>query len=262
MGYRWYDARAPARCASRSATASPTRPSRSAPRASPRRRSRPARTLTVEVDVTNTGDRAGLRGRPALRRAAAERARPPAAGAAGLRQGPPRPRRDHHRRARAHRPRVRLLGPGRPELGVPAPARRRLPDDPLRRGPPHHGRLADRPGDVRAARRPLVGGPPPRGPAPRRLVAPEIRSQAGGASARAASESSSPPCCITRVLAGLVSCCVAPRLQDHAARRTRPRRRVDERCPPGRPCRPRSRRRCRRSSASTCSSLPIPGRRS
>ena len=74
-------------CASRSATASPTRPSRSAPRALSAETFAPGGTLTVEVDVTNTSDRAGLRGRPALRRAAAERARPPAAGAARLRQG-------------------------------------------------------------------------------------------------------------------------------------------------------------------------------
>ena len=115
-----------------------------------------------------------LGGRPALRRAAPERARPPAARAARVREGPPGAGREHDRRARAHRPRVRLLGPGRPELGVPTPARGGLAADPSRRGAPHDRRLADRPGHLRPARRPLVRRPPPRRPAPgrHRLAAP------------------------------------------------------------------------------------------
>ena len=183
MGYRWYDARAlPVRFPFGHGLSYATLRDR-----------RPAR-LRGDVRARRDAHRRGrrrqhvrprrLRGRPALRRAAAERARPPAAGAARLREGPPRPRRDHHGGARAHRPRVRLLGPGRPELGVPAPARRRLPHDPLRRGPPHHGRLADRPGRptccASAAPRPTS----PRGPAARRLVARRSGPRRGGASAR------------------------------------------------------------------------------
>ena len=155
-------------CASRSATASPTRRFEiGEPRAGAA--FAPGGTLAVEVDVTNTRDRAGSEVVQLYVEPPAERARPPATGAARLREGPPGAGRVHDRLARAHRPGLRLLGPGRPELGRPPPPGRGLPDDPRRRGAPHHGRLEDRPGDLRPARRPLVGRPPPRRPDQRRL---------------------------------------------------------------------------------------------
>ena len=129
----------------------------------------PGSTLTVELDVTNTSDRPGFEVvQLYVEPPPSELVRPPRELRA-LRQGPPRAGRDHDRLAHPHRPGLRLLGPGRPELGVPAPPGRGLPDDPGRRGAPHHGRLANRPGHLRPVGRPLLRGPPPCGSAAGRL---------------------------------------------------------------------------------------------
>ena len=71
-------------------------------------------TVTVSVPVTNTGDRRGaevVQCYVGARRPAAV-ARPPQ-GAEGVRQGVARPGRDDHRRARARRAGVRVLGSDR-----------------------------------------------------------------------------------------------------------------------------------------------------
>ena len=62
--------------------------------------------LRVEVAcrVTNTGERRGKGGRPAVRRRPPGLGGPPGPRAQGLRQGRPRPRPDHRGRVRPHRP--------------------------------------------------------------------------------------------------------------------------------------------------------------
>ena len=73
---------------------------------------RPGETLTVSVPVTNTGARAGLRGRPVLRRAGLTSLGAPAQGAQGFRQGVARAWRDSSGRSCARRSCLRLLGSG------------------------------------------------------------------------------------------------------------------------------------------------------
>ena len=162
MGYRWYDARAlPVRFPFGHGLSYATF-ELGAPRAS-------ADDLLARLDPDRRGRRhqherpRRLRGRPALRRAAAERARPPAARAARVRQG--------QRSAPARRTTVALeladrafayWDPGDPSWESLLP---RAAVSPMIRSDEQRrttGGWRIDPGELRPARRPLVGRPPPR----------------------------------------------------------------------------------------------------
>ena len=153
VGYRWYEARGLPVAYPFGHGLSYTTFEIGAPRVSATTFSA-GETLTVDVDVTNTGAR---RGAEVVQCYVAPRDPSVDAsgeGAQGVRQSVARPRRDDDRHARARRPRVFVLAAG----GRRAAAGAHRPADPVR-GTASGTRsgMARRPGQLRPAHRPIVG---------------------------------------------------------------------------------------------------------